>query len=73
MLVCAAAFRAALAFAILSLRALDDFETFLVSISDCCSGVRSGAVDVADDFLEPVGDGERLSEEFDGIFRVFFT
>lgn len=70
---CAAAFRAALAFAMLSLRALDDFEPFLVSISDCCSADRSGAVDVADDFLESAEDGDRLSEEFDGTFRVFFT
>lgn len=73
MVFCAAAFRAALALAMLSLKALDDFEPFRVSISDCCSADRSGAVDVADDFLESAEDGERLSEEFDGTFRVFFT
>lgn len=70
---CAAAFRAALAFAMLSLRAFDDFEAFLVSISDCCSADRSGAVEVADGFLESAEDGERLSDELDGVFRVFFT
>lgn len=73
MLFCAAAFRAALAFAMLSRRVFDDFETFLVSTSDCCSGVRSGAV-VADDFLDSVEVGERMVDEgLDGVFRVFFT
>lgn len=57
----------------LSLRAFDDFKVFLVSISDCCSTDRSGAVEVADDFLESAECGGRLSEEFDGTFRVFFT
>lgn len=74
MLFCTAAFRAALAFAMLSLRVFDDFETFLVSTSDCCSGVRSGAVDVADDFLDSIEVGERIVDEgLDGVFRVFFT
>lgn len=74
MLFCTASFRAALAFAMLSLRVFDDFETFRDSTSDCCSGVRSGAVDVADDFLDSAEVGERIVDEgLDGAFRVFFT
>lgn len=71
---CEAAFLAALAFAMLSLRAFDDLENFLVSISDCCSWVRSCAVDAVEDFLDSVEVGDRiLIEVFDGTFRVFFT
>ena len=73
----AAAFLAALALAMLSLRAFDDFVFFLASASDCCSAVRScvgEAVDAIDDFLDPVDVGERrLRDGLDGTFRVFFT
>lgn len=72
--VAAAAFRAALAFAMLSRKALDDLDTFLDSFSACCSGVSSSCrVDAADTYREAV-DGD-LSEETGSVwgFLVFRT
>lgn len=69
---CASAFLAALAFAMLSLRALEDFETFLVSNSDCCSGVKSDAVDRADGDRGPTDDCLDVGS-FGCALRVFFT
>lgn len=62
----AAVFRAALAFAIDSRKALDDLEAFLVSFSACCSGLGSScSVEAADtyrDAVRLVADGDRVAD-----------
>lgn len=58
----AAAFLAALAFAILSRKALDDLDAFLASVCACCSGVSSSCrVDAADTYREGV-EGDLVEE-----------
>jgi hypothetical protein len=69
-----AAFRAALAFAIVSLNAFEDLATFLVSISDCCSSDRSAGRGLGDGDLTVVEAGFfKKDGVFVGVFRVFFT
>lgn len=58
----AAAFRVALALAMVSRKALDDLEAFLVSLSACCSGVSSSCnVEAADTYR----DAGRVAAEGD--------
>lgn len=57
----------------LSLSALDDLEVLLVSISDCCSSVKSRVVALVEgDFGIFVGALEFWCV-FVGVFLVFFT
>lgn len=64
-----AAFLAAFALAMLSRKALDDFETFRIS----ASGSRVCS-DAFDEFLEVMDDGEVIFDEiFDGGCLVFLT
>ena len=75
MLLCLAAFLAAFALAILSLKAFDDFDTFLISDSremGSCVCASELAADVTDETLDTVDDGDvRLDENVDEGFLVF--
>ena len=60
----------------LSRRALDDLDTFLIScsIGGKSEEVQSDVVDVLDDIFDAVDVGElRLEENVEEAFRVFWT
>jgi hypothetical protein len=73
-LLCLAAFLAAFALAILSLKAFDDLDTFLTSDlqGGSCVLASEVAADVTDETLDMVDDGDvRLGEGVDEGFLVF--